>query len=98
MTKESYLKSVLDVINEPRKEDIIVRLIVSIDRRNTLEEAYEAVDLAVKFRSHNVVGIDLCGDVHQGSFEQLRPAFDKARAEGFYVTLHFNEVRSNYNQ
>ncbi|KAI7854269.1 hypothetical protein BDC45DRAFT_509044 [Circinella umbellata] len=95
MTKESYLKSVLDVINEPRKEDIIVRLIVSIDRRNTLEEAFEAVDLAVKFRTQNIVGIDLCGDVHQGSFEQLRPAFDKARAEGFYVTLHFNEVVEN---
>ncbi|KAI9248509.1 hypothetical protein BDA99DRAFT_446218 [Phascolomyces articulosus] len=95
MTKESYLKAVLDVMNEPRQDDIIVRLIVSIDRRNTLEEAFEAVDLAVKFRSQNVVGIDLCGDVHQGSFEQLRPAFEKARNEGFYVTLHFNEVVEN---
>ncbi|KAI9480241.1 hypothetical protein BDB00DRAFT_857936 [Zychaea mexicana] len=94
MTKESYLKAVLSAVNEPR-DNIIVRLIVSIDRRNTLEEAYEAVDLAMEFRSQNVVGIDLCGDVHQGSFEQLRPAFDKARTEGFHVTLHFNEVKEN---
>ncbi|KAI8147604.1 hypothetical protein BJV82DRAFT_508333 [Fennellomyces sp. T-0311] len=94
MTKESYLKAVLEAVNEPRA-DIIVRLIVSIDRRNTLEEAYEAVRLATQFRDQNVVGIDLCGDVHQGSFEQLLPAFEKAKTEGFKVTLHFNEVKEN---
>lgn len=94
MTKESYLSTVLSVVNEPR-DDIIVRLIVSIDRRNTLEEAFEAVDLATKFRSQNVVGIDLCGDVSKGSFEALKPAFDKAKSLGFKVTLHFNEVHVN---
>ncbi|KAJ8652314.1 adenosine deaminase [Lichtheimia ornata] len=94
MTKESYLSTVLSVVNEPR-DDIIVRLIVSIDRRNTLEEAFEAVDLATKFRSQNVVGIDLCGDVSKGSFEALKPAFDKAKSLGFKVTLHFNEIMEN---
>ncbi|KAI7886314.1 Metallo-dependent hydrolase [Lichtheimia hyalospora FSU 10163] len=94
MTKESYLAAVLSVVNEPRT-DIIVRLIVSIDRRNTLEEAYEAVDLATKFRSQNVVAIDLCGDVSKGSFEALKPAFDKAKSLGFKVTLHFNEIVEN---
>lgn len=95
MTKESYLAAVLSVINEPR-DDIIVRLIVSIDRRNTLEEAYEAVDLATKFRSQNVVAIDLCGDVSKGSFAALKPAFDKAKSLGFKITLHFNEASVNY--
>lgn len=93
MTKESYLDAVLSVIQEPRRDnDIIVRLIVSIDRRNSLEEAYEAVRLAVQFRSRGIVGIDLCGDVMKGSFAELRPAFEEAQRHGFKITLHFNEV------
>ncbi|KAI9321247.1 hypothetical protein BX666DRAFT_2071731 [Dichotomocladium elegans] len=97
MTKESYLRAVLSVINEPRS-DIIVKLIVSIDRRNTLEEAYEAVDLASRFRDQNVVGIDLCGDVTKGSFLALRPAFEKAKSLGFKTTLHFNEIVENMSE
>ncbi|KAI8640605.1 hypothetical protein BD408DRAFT_234310 [Parasitella parasitica] len=94
MTKHSYLTAVTSVIQEPR-DDIIVKLIVSIDRRNTLDEAHEAVDLAMQFRSLGVVGIDLCGDVSVGLFETLRPAFERAKQEGFPVTLHFNEIEEN---
>ncbi|ORY90998.1 hypothetical protein BCR43DRAFT_92895 [Syncephalastrum racemosum] len=94
MTKKTYLAAVLDAVNEPRT-DIMVRLIVSIDRRNTLQEAQEAVDLALEFRDRGIVGLDLCGDVMQGSFDALRPAFDRAQAAGFKITLHFNEVQEN---
>ncbi|KAI9262669.1 hypothetical protein BY458DRAFT_439123 [Sporodiniella umbellata] len=94
MTKTSYLQAVTSVIQEPR-EDIIVKLIISTDRRHTLEEAEEIIDLAVAFRSQGVVGIDLCGDVKQGSFENLKPALDRAKLLEFPVTLHFNEVIEN---
>ncbi|KAI8987498.1 hypothetical protein BDF20DRAFT_930015 [Mycotypha africana] len=98
MTKESYLRTVLSVINEPR-EDIIVKLIISVDRRNSLQEAEEAVDLAVQLRSQGVVGIDLCGDVTKGHFENLKPAFERAQKEhGFRVTLHFNEILDNLKE
>lgn len=95
MTKVSYLEAVTNVIQEPRNDDMIVKLIVSIDRRNTLEEAQEVVDLALKFRNKGVVGIDLCGDVAQGVFEDLKPAFIRAQQEGFKITLHFNEIEEN---
>lgn len=94
MTKKTYLAAVLAAMNEPRS-NIRVRLIVSIDRRNTLEEAHEAVDLALAFRDQGIVGMDLCGDVMQGSFNALRPAFDRAQAAGLKITLHFNEVQAN---
>jgi adenosine deaminase len=94
MTKTSYLDAVTSIIEEAR-DDIIVKLIVSIDRRNTLEEAQEVVDLAKAFRSRGVVGIDLCGDVKVGLFENLRPAFERAKKNGFPITLHFNEVDEN---
>lgn len=94
MTKISYLNAVLSVIEEPRN-DIIVKFIISIDRRNTLEEAQEVVDLALAFRSRGIVGIDLCGDVKVGLFESLRPAFERAKENGFPLTIHFNEVIEN---
>lgn len=94
MTKASYLDAIASVVEEPR-DDIIVKMIVSIDRRNTLEEAQEVVDLALAFRSRGVVGIDLCGDVKVGLFENLRPAFERAKEHGFPITLHFCEVEEN---
>lgn len=97
MTKTSYIEAIISVLQEPR-DDIIVRLVVSIDRRNTLEEANEAVDLALAFRSKGVVGVDLCGDVKKGSFDALKPAFDRAKEHGFPVTLHFNEIVENLSE
>ncbi|KAI8888164.1 Metallo-dependent hydrolase [Backusella circina FSU 941] len=94
MSKSSYLDAVLSVIEQPR-QDITTRLIVSIDRRNTLDEAQEVVDLALNYRSRGVVGIDLCGDVKVGLFENLRPAFERAKSNKFPLTLHFNEVEEN---
>jgi adenosine deaminase len=90
-TKNDYVRAVLSVINQPR-DDIIVKLILSVDRRNTLDEAMEAVDLAVKYQNEGVVAVDLCGDVHAGSFDTLQPAFLKAQQHGLKVTLHFCEV------
>ncbi|KAI8354551.1 hypothetical protein EDC96DRAFT_446928 [Choanephora cucurbitarum] len=95
MTKTSYLEAVVSVLEENRTDDIIVKLILSIDRRNTLEEAQETVDLALAFRSRGVVGIDLCGDVEKGSFAELKPAFTRAQENQFPITLHFNEIEQN---
>ncbi|KAI9487295.1 MAG: hypothetical protein EXX96DRAFT_517951 [Benjaminiella poitrasii] len=96
MTKESYVTAVLSALEESQ-EDIIVRLILSIDRRNSIEEAEEVVDLAAAFKNTNkIVGIDLCGDVRAGLFEDLKPAFKRAKEEyGFRITLHFNEVEDH---
>ncbi|GAB5586164.1 hypothetical protein Unana1_01064 [Umbelopsis nana] len=93
-TKDDYVQAVLSVINQPR-DDIIVKLILSVDRRNTLDEAMETVDLAIKYKNHGVLAVDLCGDVHAGSFDTLKPAFLKAQQHGLKVTLHFCEVPEN---
>ncbi|KAI8063238.1 hypothetical protein BC940DRAFT_307893 [Gongronella butleri] len=95
MTKESYLQTILTTIKEKAPAGLMVKLIISIDRRNTLEEAHKVVDLAVQFRDQGIVGIDLCGDCSKGVFRDLKPAFERARNEGFPLTLHFNEVEEN---
>ncbi|KAH8554667.1 hypothetical protein BGW37DRAFT_480601 [Umbelopsis sp. PMI_123] len=93
-TKDHYVQAVLSVVNQPR-DDIVVKLILSVDRRNTLEEAMETVDLAIKYKNQGVVAVDLCGDVHAGSFDTLKSAFLKAQEHGLKVTLHFCEVPEN---
>ncbi|KAI8582286.1 hypothetical protein K450DRAFT_228241 [Umbelopsis ramanniana AG] len=93
-TKDLYVQTVLSVINQPR-DDIVVKLILSVDRRNTLEEAMETVELAIKYKNQGVVAVDLCGDVHAGTFETVKPAFLKAQQHGLKVTLHFCEVPEN---
>ncbi|SAM05052.1 hypothetical protein [Absidia glauca] len=98
MTKHSYLQAVIQAIEQQQQANMKTRLIISIDRRNTLEEAQETVDLALHFQqcSNVVVGVDLCGDVMKGSFLALKPAFERARQQGgFKLTLHFNEVAEN---
>ena len=52
MTKVSYVETVLRAISDCKKEnlDIIVKLILAIDRRQSPEVAMDTVQLAVKYR------------------------------------------------
>lgn len=67
-------------------------LILSVDRRNSIIEALEVVDLAIKYQSRGVVGVDLCGDPLKGDVSMYREAFSKAKHHGLKLTLHFAEV------
>ena len=60
MSREEYLSVVLD---EVVKREDKAALIVSVDRRMTLQDATECVELAIHFRNSGqpVVAMDLCG-------------------------------------
>ena len=65
MTAEEYVTAVLDAIEDYSKRPdtkMMTRLILSIDRRDSIEKATGTVDMAVKYRTRGVVGVDLCGD------------------------------------
>ena len=73
MTKESYIESVLKAIEDCSKEglDIVVRLLLAIDRRNSVDVAKRTVELADKYSRLSggiVVGIDLSGDPKAGLY------------------------------
>lgn len=76
MTKTQYITAVHEAIDESNVDsgDVIqVRLLLSIDRRMSAEQAMDVVDLAISFKNgvvavghgaecHGlVVGVDLCG-------------------------------------
>ncbi|KAL5627256.1 hypothetical protein BROUX41_003409 [Berkeleyomyces rouxiae] len=72
-----------------------VRLLLSLDRRDSHADARETLDLALQHRDV-VVGIDLCGTPTVRKARALR-FFDaymaEARAAGLQLAVHFGEVR-----
>ena len=76
---------------------IIVRLLCTIVRHESLHNAAEIIEVAQAFRAHGVVGVDLAGD------EMLYPAipfaalFRHAAQLGLGITIHAGEAGGAYN-
>ncbi|KAI0123809.1 hypothetical protein BJ170DRAFT_640485 [Xylariales sp. AK1849] len=100
LDKAGYVGAVLDAMAAGQRENpgINTRLILSIDRRNTLEEACEAVTLAKQFQAQGVVAIDLCGDPAKGDVSIFTPAIEEAKAAGLKMTIHFAEAESSASE
>ena len=92
LTKDDYVSTVLNCIKEFGRTELSVYLLLSIDRKNTTAEADQVVDLAIKYQSHGVVGIDLCGNPSRKLGADLSPVFEKARKNGLKIALHFGEI------
>ena len=66
----------------------------SIDRRKSIEEANENVNLAIELRNKYpdvIVGVDLSGDARVNSLKDYYPSLQKAQENGLKVALHFAE-------
>lgn len=100
LDKAGYVRTVLRALDAAARETptLHARLILSIDRRNTLAEALEVVSLATAFRDQGVVAIDLCGDPMKGDVSLFTPAVEKARAAGLKVTIHFAEAEASASE
>lgn len=93
MSKEEYITTILSCIRDfPDSSIMPTYIILSVDRRNSLEEAMQVVDLAIQYRSRGIVGVDLCGDPSKGDVSIFREAFQKAKLHGLKLTLHFAET------
>ncbi|KAI1313771.1 Metallo-dependent hydrolase [Xylaria venustula] len=100
LDKAGYVDTVLTAIDAAQQKfpSIQVRLILSIDRRNTVAEANELVVLATRFRPRGVVAVDLCGDPAKGDVSLFTPAFEAARAQGLKMTIHFAEAECSASE
>uniref|UniRef100_A0A914WTI3 Adenosine deaminase domain-containing protein n=1 Tax=Plectus sambesii TaxID=2011161 RepID=A0A914WTI3_9BILA len=94
MSKVDYIEAVLaGIATCSERLPIIVRLLLSIDRRQEVADASETVDLAIKFaksKDARVVGVELSGDPKFDGRKFL-PLFQKAREHGLKITLHLAE-------
>lgn len=92
ITKDSYVQLILSCISSFESSSMKTKLILSIDRSNSAQEAMDVVDLALKYRSQGVVAVDLCGNPAKGDVSVFREAFRRAKEEGLKITLHFAEA------
>ncbi|KAJ3295855.1 hypothetical protein HDU79_008207 [Rhizoclosmatium sp. JEL0117] len=71
-----------------------VRLLLSVDRRHSVEQANQIVDLAVKYAPLHtcIVGVDVCGDPTVGGIRHLVPALQKVKPAALKLVVHFAEV------
>jgi adenosine deaminase len=96
--KSQYVKLVLECIEEFERDPerkMKTKLILSVDRRNTLEEAFEVINLAKTYHLRGVVGVDLCGDPMKGPIHNFAPAFHRAKEAALKVTIHFAEATAS---
>uniref|UniRef100_A0A0N5ARM1 A_deaminase domain-containing protein n=1 Tax=Syphacia muris TaxID=451379 RepID=A0A0N5ARM1_9BILA len=96
MSKQKYVDTVIDAIRamELVLPQITVRLLLSIDRRQSVAEATETVRLAAKYLygpSSIVIGIELSGDpIYSG--EKFVPLLENVSDSGIPFTIHVAEV------
>ena len=57
LSKDEYVQTVLNVINKYSQGPKQTRLILGVDRKNSLEEALDTVELAIKYKSQGVVAV-----------------------------------------
>ncbi|OBS25447.1 hypothetical protein FPOA_05981 [Fusarium poae] len=100
LSAEQYIATLVDTISSFESENyqLHTRLILSIDRRHTPEQAASTLELALKYRSQGVVGLDLCGDPTarpNGNISVFTPVFQEANTKGLGVTVHFAEAEAS---
>ena len=76
---------------------MIVQFLVSVDRRRSLEDAVENINLAVEFANlypDIVVGVDFSGDpIKKGDAKEFVPLLKKAKARGLFISVHMAETK-----
>lgn len=94
--RRTFLSEVVSTLEVAQgKNNIVVRLLVSVDRGASVEDAKETIDVAIEaFKAQGkemIVGVEMGGNPLRGDWAQLEPHFARARAAGLKVSLHFAE-------
>jgi adenosine deaminase len=99
MTQDAYIEAILRGIAsiKERIPRMIVKLILSMDRRMTLEECTQIVDLAQKYAHRGVVGLDICGDPQVGTLSHIVSVVKmvKERTPSVKLTVHLGEIQED---
>lgn len=82
----------IDLGGDTKRKKIYVRLLLSIDRRETTSAALDTVNLAMEMKDQGVIGIDLSGNPVVGEWETYLPALEHAKELGIPTTIHCGEV------
>ena len=83
---------VIDAVDRAKADfPIDVRLIVSMNRHESVEFGAEHVDIAIQCMDRGVVGVDLAGAENLFPGAPFHSLFERAREAGLSVTIHAGE-------
>ena len=100
-TKLDYLNAILEVFEnaEANMPNIKVRLLASLSRNGTLQDAQETLDVVREKNSPYVVGIEISGDPRTGDFFTFSELMQTFKEEsGLKVALHCAEAAEQMNE
>lgn len=92
LTKVEYIQTIENVIRE-YKGKMKTRLLVSINRAQSLEEAWENLQIAKN--SELCVGLDFSGNPGVNKFKDFWPVFLEAKNSGIHITVHTAEIEDH---
>ncbi|XP_041366810.1 adenosine deaminase-like protein isoform X1 [Gigantopelta aegis] len=97
LTWSLYVDTMLRAVRDCQAEDIdiVVRILISIDRRKGVNVARQTVSLADRYLHDSdgvVVGIDFSGDPRVGDATDYIPVFQSAHEKGLKLALHLAEI------
>lgn len=100
LNKKDYLLCVLEVIKANNENDngIIVTLLPSIDRSQSLQEAEETFEMILQLKSKYediIVGFDFSGNPAKGIFKNFQPLLQKIKNANLPLAMHCAEIANN---
>ena len=96
--EETYLKALLEGINRSTTEDFTASILLSIKRDSSAEFVKTTVDLALKYKSQGVVGIDISGVSTTGDIGMHLPILKEAKDQGLFISAHIGESYDETDQ
>jgi adenosine deaminase len=97
LSKEKYVETVLVAIDDHetiKGHKMRVKLMLSIDRDESVQEANRTLELALQFQERGVVGVDLCGNPLASNDMSYESTLVEARASTLNMTLHFADTQA----
>ncbi|NQS92263.1 MAG: adenosine deaminase [Chloroflexi bacterium] len=73
------------------KYQILTRLIVSINRHESVAQAEKVIEIALDKKDQGIVGVDLAGNEAEFPGDPFKDLFSVARKQGLKVTIHAGE-------
>lgn len=91
--KKDYVETVLRAMRdgERRWPGIQCRFILSMDRQRDVANTEEVLQLALKYQSKGVVGLDVCGFRSEMKFSSFEPVLRVGKEKGLGITFHLAE-------
>lgn len=74
-----------------RDHAITVRLIVSMNRHESVQNGEKVLQAALACHARGVVALDLAGNESQYPAQPFYPLFERAKAAGLFITIHAGE-------